>query len=333
MPDKEPGRIGTGNVSTQDQSAVDAGPQLKTRDDWAGSRKPGRRRAAGWRCGRTAINAGLVTLLLVPLLLLGAPASVDADGAPPSACPELTDSIRRLFVALHLREPDLNEAFHWTGQYMTGEANLAAIANQLIRSAEFDDQHGPLASSEFVQLMYRNTRNAPPSEQVLQHWTRALNTGYTRGEMTLVLTESEDFVRKTATVRPLSGYLRWYPPGTHWYCGHGTVEGLSIKPLTGRQVFADRLIRNEGDEPDQVVIVTLEDGLANAVMAQATLPPRVTDYSWMGVFTGDGFYGGALTIGAAPSTRWMVVFYPQPIGHSRLGWEIDTGAPVTTVRP
>ncbi len=267
--------------------------------------------------------------MLGSILLAGPTAGIDADSHPDSACPEMTDSIRRIFIALFLREPDLNEAFHWTNQYGSGQANLAAITTDLARSAEFNRQHGSLTSSEFVELMYRNTRNPPPSQQILDHWTRILNTGYPRGEMALTLIESEDFVRKTATARPLSGYLRWYPPGTHWYCGSGTVEGLSIRPLTGPVVFADRLITNEGDEPDEVLMVTLEQGLGNAVMAQSTLPPRVTDYSWMGTFSGDGFYGGALTVGAGESTRWIAVFYTQSIGHSRLGWQIVDGSGIS----
>ncbi len=281
-----------------------------------------------------ALNRTTATTFAVALLLtVAGPTNVEADGPPDSACPEMTDSIRRLHLALLLREPDLNEAFHWTERYKSGDSDLPTIANQLIRSAEFDRRHGPMTSSEFVQLLYENTESPPPSQQILQHWTRALNTGYTRGQMALVLTESEGFVRSTETARPLAGYLRWYPPGTHWYCGRGTVEGLSIRPLTGPQVFADRLFRNEGDTPDQVVMVTLEDGMANAIMAQATLPPRVTDYSWMGTFAGDGYYGGAVTVGAGPATRWIVVFYTQPIGHSRLGWQIDPASALRSATP
>lgn len=267
----------------------------------------------------------VIALLIILLLstIVATTVSVDAEGPPESACPEMTDSIRRLFLAIFRREPDVNEAFYWTDRYMSGESNLPAIANQLIRSSEFNRQYGATSSSEFVELVYASTQNAPPSPQILQHWSRALTTGYTRGEMVVVLTESEDFVRKTATARPLAGYLRWYPPGTHWYCGRGTVEGLSIKPLTGERVYADRLIRNEGDTSDEVIMVTLEQGLANAVLAQSTLPAGVTDYSWMGMFTGDGFYGAAVTVGAGPSTRWIMVFYTRPIGHSRLGWQID----------
>ncbi len=274
----------------------------------------------------------LLTILLTPTMV-ATTGSVEADGPPESACPEMTDSIRRLYLAIFLREPDVNESFHWTDRYRSGQSNLPDIANQLIRSPEFDRQHGPRTSSDFVELMYANTRNPPPSPQILQHWRRALHSGYTQGEMVVVLTESKDFVRKTATARPLSGYLRWYPPGTHWYCGSGTVQGLSIRPLTGDAVFADRLIRNEGETSDEVIMVTLEEGLANAVMAQSTLAPGVTDYSWMGMFTGDGYYGAAVTVGAGPSTRWIMVFYTRPIGHGRLGWQIEPVALTSSVDP
>ena len=337
MPDKQTtrksGLTGAGTVATHAQSVPTGYRRTTSQNLGHHSRHDGRFDGSRSHLARLVLRTAALALLLTSLAITGAPGSVDADGPPESACPEMTDSIRRLYLAIFVREPDLNEAFHWSDRYMSGEANLPAIANQLIRSAEFDRLHGPKTSSEFVELLYDNTRNPPPSPQVRRHWTTALNTGYTRGEMAVVLTESEDFVRETATARPLSGYLRWYPPGTHWYCGHGTVEGLSIRPLTGAQVYADRLIRNEGDTADEVVIVTLEEGLANAVMAQSTLPPGVTDYSWMGTFTGDGYYGAAVTVGAGPSTRWIMVFYTSPIGHNRLGWQIDPDPLESSVDP
>ncbi len=286
----------------------------------ADRRRDLRRRAARLRM---PVRAIVITLSLTMITVIGPSGSVDAAEPPESACPEMTDSIRRLYKALFLREPNLNEAFHWTEEYKTGRADLPTVANQLIRSNEFTNEYGQRSSSDFVELIYRNTRQPMPSAEVRGHWARALNTGYSRGEMALALTESEEFVRRTATTRPLSGYLRWYPPGSHWYCGRGTIEGLGIKPLSGDPVFADRLVKNEGDTADDVIMVTIEQGMANAVMVQTTLGPRVTDYSWMGNFAGDGYYGGALTVVAAPTTRWIAVFYSRPIGHSRLGWQID----------
>ena len=278
------------------------------------------------RFRRLATRALAAALLLGSVTLVSPDSTSAADEPPASACPEMTDSIRRLFLGIFQREPSLNEAFYWTDQYKTGAGNLPMIANRLIGSVEFDRQYGSRTSAEFVELLYSNTGNPAPSQQIRRHWSRALNAGYSKGEMTLVLTEAEAFVRRTSTARPLAGYLRWYPPGVHWYCGRGTIEGLSIKPLTGSQVFADRLIRNEGETVDPVLMVTIEGGLANAVMAQSSLAPDVTDYSWMGTFAGDGFYGDALTVGAGPSTRWIAVFYDRSIGHSRLGWQIDPAA-------
>jgi len=269
--------------------------------------------------GLAWLSAGLLVLTLTVVQ----PQPSDADGPVPSACPEMTDSIRRIFIALFLREPSANEAFHWTSKYMNGETNLPEIAAQLIRSSEFQTRYGARTSSEFVELMYRNTRRPLPSTDELSHWTSTLNTGYGRGPMSLSLIESEEFVASTATSRPLSGYLRWYPPGTHWYCGTGSRTELSIKPLIGEVIFADRLIRNDGDVGDNIQIATVENGVDNAVMATGLLPPRVTDYTWFGAFAGDGFYGSSLNITARASTRWVVVFYTEPIGRSRLGWQIQ----------
>jgi hypothetical protein len=205
---------------------------------------------------------------------------------------------------------------------MSGEANLPSIAGSLVQSKEFHLLWGSRTSSEFVDLIHLNTDRPPPSTEDRQHWTRALNTGYTRGEMTVALTESEHFVTATGTTKPLSGYLRWYPPGTHWYCGSGPRSALSIKPLVGQIVFADRLVKNEGLTSAEFEIATVEGGMRNAVIAGGSLPPGAADYLWSGSFSGDGFYGSALQILAPASTRWAVVFYPRSIGTTRLGWQI-----------
>jgi len=273
-----------------------------------------------WPTAKGRMIAVLVVMAISLTML--SPTAIAAQPSSESACPEMTDSIRRLYLAFFKRDPNPYEAHSWTNRYMAGEANLPSIAGSLAHSREFLTLWGSSTSSQFVELIHLNTDHPAPSAEELHHWTRALNTGYTRGEMTVALTESEHFVTATGTTKPLSGYLRWYPPGTHWYCGSGPRSALSVKPLVGQVVFADRLVKNEGPASASYEIATVESGLRNAVIASGSLPSGATDYLWSGSFSGDGYYGSALQIVAPASTRWAVVFYPRSIGTTRLGWQI-----------
>lgn len=265
-------------------------------------------------------RAVAVVVLSLAAILGPVPSPSVSQTAIPNECPEMTDSIHRLFRALLGRGPTVNEAYFWNDIYMRAEMNLPQIADRIMGSAEFNRLHGDVTTREFVLLMYRSTEREVPIQEVLHHWTRALNNGYTRGEMALGLTETSHWVAVTGTARPLSGYLRWYPPGTHWYCGSGSRQGLSIQPLVGDAVHVDRLLVNRGTALDQVSITTIEAGVETATIVWGALAPVSTDYRWFGTFRGDGFYGDGLNITVADTTRWTLVFYNQPIGVGRLGW-------------
>jgi hypothetical protein len=44
--------------------------------------------------------------------------------------------------------------------------------------------------------------------------------------------ESEEYVRRTATWQPLAGYLQWYPTGTTWVCGYGAGINEVLVPIS-----------------------------------------------------------------------------------------------------
>ncbi len=263
-----------------------------------------------------------ITFSLSAVLVGSGAAPAAGQQVKASACPEMTDSIRRIYLAYFDREPDPYEAFSWTSRYMNGEVSLPQIAGSLARSGEFNRLWGSRTSAEFVELVHLRTGRDVPDSDEIERWAKILNTGYSRGEMTVALTETEHYVSLTDTARPLSGYLRWYPPGTHWYCGSGPRSAVSVKPLQGAVVFVDRLVENGEPEQAAFQIITIENGMGNATLASGVLPARASDFMWSGVLSGDGFYGSALQISATESTRWVVVFYPQSIGNSRLGWQI-----------
>lgn len=242
----------------------------------------------------------------------------------PGECPVMTDSIRRLYLAFLEREPTADELAREIDQYRSGEADLEALADALATSGRFRTAYGPLGDEAYVRLVYANTIDTGPTEAELRHWTTNLDNGYPRGSVMLAFTESAEFVRLTDTTRPLSGYLTWYPRGTHWYCGAGPADDLPVRPLTGDAVYADYLFTNPGDQDAVTGLTTVLDGRQRVVMGLAEVPGGFTDYRWDGLFVGAENYGDAIDVIAPDDVGWVVVFSPSSIGRQRLGWHVPS---------
>lgn len=263
----------------------------------------------------------MVVCLLAPLALLAPPAGGQSNGDT-FDCGEMTDSIVRLYQATFLRDPTPQEFAFSSDQYRQGVADLPTLANELLSSEEFALRFGETDNDRFVDLVYRNISRSEPHPDDRQRWSQSLDSGYDRGSLLVAFSESEEFVERTQTVPPLSGYLRWYPPGTHWYCGTGTIDQMPVLPLVGDSLHADILFQNDGASQDTPAMYTFAGDAPNATMIEAAVPSGFTLYRWNGSFSGDGSYGEFLQILADASTHWIVVFYPAPIGESRLGWQI-----------
>ena len=271
------------------------------------------------------MTRNLARLLLGAILVVAAPAAVPTPASAdsyPSLCPAMTDSITRLYYAYFQREPDPDGFNYWVQHYKSGDMSLEEISDSFANSPEFVDRD-LISSATYTTWLYRNLLERAPTGDELDHWTRALDGGYPRGSVTLTLTESYDYVVRTGTVKPLSGYLRWYPDGTHWYCDIGAAT-VQVRPLLG-DVWADYYFKNRGDEADEISLWTLEDDRSLAVrMNSATLSAGFTDYNWDGVFVGDGDYGSFIDVETGATSDWIVVFYPRSIGEDRLGWQLSS---------
>ncbi len=276
---------------------------------------------------RTVVLLLVVSSLMAAIMAAGPSAaqSTAQNTAEPESvrCPVMTDSIDRLFLAYFNREPTGSEFRFWVGEYRTGLADLQAIASELVSSEEFRTRYGNLEDERYVDLVYRNVLRRDPTEADREFWETNLASGYDRGLMMLAFSESEEFVRRSGTTAPMAGFLRWYPEGSHWYCGVGPRNALGIKPLEDPTVYADFMFINSGDEQSPVGITTLLNGQPHLDVSRGTLPAGFSDYKWGGQFGGDGDYGSALSISAASRTSWVVVFYPNSIGDQRLGWQIE----------
>jgi hypothetical protein len=266
--------------------------------------------------------AFLIVAAVVAAATSSAAQENSTDNTESVRCPVMTDSIDRLYLAFFNREPTATEFRLRVGDYRSGLASLQAIAGDLATSDEFRTRYGNVDDDRYVDLVYRNVLRRDPTTEDETFWSANLSAGYDRGLMMLAFSESEEFVRRTGTTTPLAGFLRWYPEGTHWYCGVGPRTGLDIKPLDDPTVYADFMFINSTDGQSPVGITTLLDGLPKVEVSRGSLPPGFSDYRWGGQFNGDGQYGSALSITAAARTSWIVAFYPSPIGDQRLGWQI-----------
>jgi hypothetical protein len=280
---------------------------------------------------RRVLSGRLTALVLVGLAVavgaLVGPEGVRparAQSAPESTtCPVMTDSVRRLYLAFFNREPTGTEFVLDTTRYRDGEMNLEQLASRLAGSEEFAVRYGLLTDERYVELVYRNVLRRQPTDEDRAFWTTNLASGYDRGPVMLAFSESEEFVRRTGTSVPLSGYLRWYPDGTHWYCGIGSRDDLPIKPLVDPTLSADYLFANGGSQAARTGLQTVLGGVAHVRINDGSLPAGYTNYTWGGTFTGDGDYGDAIDVLAGDNTSWVVVFYQGSIGDQRLGWQID----------
>ena len=161
-----------------------------------------------------------------------------------TACPELTDSVYRLYRAFFGREPDAIGWDYWMSVYVAPQTNLESISNDFVLSDEFQNTYGALDDAEFVRLVYNNVMDREPDVEGNTHWIGALDGGYSRGALMLAFSESEEYVRLTDTWPPLAGYLQWYARPLEFACGNGpaVVTPQNVAP------YADLMIWNDSTE-------------------------------------------------------------------------------------
>lgn len=116
-----------------------------------------------------------------------------------SPTPAAEASVRRLYLAYFLREPDRSGLSYWTGLF-TGGRSLAVISEEFARSSEFVNRYGDLSNAAFVDLIYTNLfgRKADPGGR--SYWAGVLDRGRTRGAVMIGFSESAEFVRLTTPI-------------------------------------------------------------------------------------------------------------------------------------
>ncbi len=108
-------------------------------------------------------------------------------------------SIRRLYQAFFLRQPDAGGLAHWVSVARSG-SSLESIAQSFASSAEFRQRYGSRSNQRFVELVYRNVLERNPDTAGYRHWVGQLNAGMSRGAMMVGFSQSPEFIRATGTL-------------------------------------------------------------------------------------------------------------------------------------
>lgn len=146
-----------------------------------------------------------------------------AQAANSSTCPQMTDSIDRLYSAYFLRSPDQAGFDFWVDGFSSGQWDMVSMSDFFAGSDEFIARYSSLTNAEFVRLVYRNVLGRAAEPSGFNFWVDRLNSGeFSRGTVMLLFSESKEYVVTTNTEPPLAGYFSWYPAGTVWTCATGS---------------------------------------------------------------------------------------------------------------
>ncbi|MFT7598512.1 MAG: hypothetical protein ACI8TP_001433 [Acidimicrobiales bacterium] len=266
-------------------------------------------------------RAMAIAVLLMGLAFVGSPvASAEEPLVPIGSCPQMTDSIVRLYDAYFRRQPDAAGFDYWVRSYSSGAYGLAGVSAAFAHSPEFAEQYGHLDDVGFIELAYRNVLGRPADPAGRSYWLSVLRSGSPRGAVMLAFSESEEFVAASGTVPPLAGYLRIYPAGTRWFCGQGSAQMVLDRPAGA--VYVDVLALNADSERDAHLRVRTIGG-RTVVLADQALSVAQYQLSWNQRLT-DGPTGGLRLLDVVSSSdlvRWTVVFAPASVAADRPGWD------------
>ena len=133
---------------------------------------------------------------------LNAPGTAPVEGEPTGPIiintTERRNSFVRLYLAYFLRFPDAEGIEYWltvgNGQLGLGEASLYFADSQ-----EFNNRYGSVDDGEFVDLIYGNVLNRIRDTAGYDYWIQVLADGYSRGEVMIWFSESEENIMVTAS--------------------------------------------------------------------------------------------------------------------------------------
>ncbi len=103
--------------------------------------------------------------------------------------------VLRLYWAVLGRAPELEGARFWVEAFDSGQWSTRRIAAHFATSDEFERRYSnDLAGPAFLEIVYENVLGRPADHQGLAYWAEQLESGMTRGEVVLLISNSPEFI-------------------------------------------------------------------------------------------------------------------------------------------
>jgi hypothetical protein len=119
------------------------------------------------------------------------------DGYMAFSTTDTAAQVYRLYEATLNRAPDAGGLAYWARSLDAGMSLLSA-AGGFVSSAEFQGTYGALSDTAFVTLLYNNVLHRAPDAGGLSFWTNELAHGYSRAQIVIGFTESNEDIADLA---------------------------------------------------------------------------------------------------------------------------------------
>lgn len=274
-------------------------------------------------------SLGMAAALFAGTMSFGTTAASAEGGEVLNVCPEMTDSVVRLYSAYFLRGPDAGGVDFWIREYSENGRTLGEMSDFFSSSDEFIGLYGSLDNRAFVNLIYRNILGRAGEASGVNFWTGRLDSGeQNRGEIMLQFSEGPEYVQLTGTAPPLAGYYQSYPEGTVWACGTTNETIRMNRPGGPVRVDGFAALEADGGTSTENFIAWTLDGQQgnNDLIINETVLRGQYYFFWDlvadgGRSQGDSRYLDIRGIDANQSGfHWTIVMYPTSIGSARGGW-------------
>lgn len=127
---------------------------------------------------------------------------------------EVHADVFRLYWAFFDREPDVEGARYWVGQFDRC-ASLADITWAFANSTEFLNRYGQLGNGPFVDLVYANVLDRSPDGEGRAYWVDLLDSGeLAQPEVMLYFSLGQEFRRRHPLPSDGRAYAGCRPPGS-----------------------------------------------------------------------------------------------------------------------
>ena len=230
-----------------------------------------------------------------------------------TACPEMTDSVLRLYSAYFLRAPDEEGFDFWTLENSLGTWSMPRMSAFFSESPEFIDLYGALTDAEFINLLYNNILGRDADAGGSTYWLNRMTVeGLDRGTVMLFFSESPEYIELTETSTPLAGEFAWYPEGTTWQCGFGAAD----VPIPSA-AFVDIVVYND---LDRIIQLSIREQINGVFVTTVNAPVQAKAYYvFFGVPSANTGVT-ALRMTANENFFWIMVYAPIPTPQVREGW-------------